>query len=385
MKVLYITYDGLSDPLGQSQVLPYLEKLSSMGVKYTVLSFEKKSQLPKEMYDKFNIIALKYHKKPPVISTLYDIIHGTIRAFKAIKKDQIDIVHARGYVSAVIALFLKKMLKVKFVFDMRGFFADERAEAGLWKKGGFLYKAAKRLEKSFFLLADHIVSLTENGERAIQAFEYMEGRKACITVIPTCVDLDKFKPKSVAAKTSAHYLIYAGSISTWYMPQEMIDFVNVARKNLNNCQFLLLTQEDDYTNVLLKKRGIDFAKVLSADHDDVPGHMSLADAGVAFYKPGFSRKACSPTKLGEYLACGIPVIINSGIGDSDDMVESEGVGVVVKSFCEDEYVKAVKKLTNMLSEGEKLTARCRNTAQKYFSLKNGSNKFYNIYEEVLRS
>ncbi len=40
MKVLYISYDGILEPLGQSQVLRYLEKLSSKH-QIHLISFEK--------------------------------------------------------------------------------------------------------------------------------------------------------------------------------------------------------------------------------------------------------------------------------------------------------------------------------------------------------
>ena len=385
MKVMYITYDGLNDPLGRSQIAPYLNRLSRMGVEYTVISFEKKLPVPGNIIDAgIDKRALKYHKSPSVVSTAYDIICGTVNAFFGIKRNKIGMVHARGYMPALMALFLKGLLGVKFIFDMRGFFADERAEAGIWKKGGLLYRAAKRLERSFFLSADRIVSLTESGKREIESLEYMAGRRSKITVIPTCVDLDKFRMRPYLRAEGANTFIYAGSLSTWYMPGEMADFVNVARKTGGKWRFLILTPEKDYARALMKRRGIDSVEILSAAYDDVPGYIYSATAGLAFYKPGFSRRGCSPTKLGEYLACGIPVIINSGIGDSDNIVEGEAVGVVIRSFSEGEYQKAAEKIKGLLSEGEALALRCRRAAEQYFSIENGAEKFYKIYEELSR-
>ncbi|MEI2824421.1 MAG: hypothetical protein V9F02_13485 [Chitinophagaceae bacterium] len=46
-KILYISYDGMTDPLGQSQVLPYLCKLAAEGFEFTLLSFEKKDRYEK--------------------------------------------------------------------------------------------------------------------------------------------------------------------------------------------------------------------------------------------------------------------------------------------------------------------------------------------------
>ena len=75
-KVLYISYDGMTDPLGQSQVLPYLAFLSMQGYSFTILSFEKKARLEKErdvvqgIMRKYGItwVPLSFTKNPPVLS-----------------------------------------------------------------------------------------------------------------------------------------------------------------------------------------------------------------------------------------------------------------------------------------------------------------------------
>jgi len=40
--IIYVSYDGLTDPLGQSQVVPYLTKISNENKKIDIISFEKK-------------------------------------------------------------------------------------------------------------------------------------------------------------------------------------------------------------------------------------------------------------------------------------------------------------------------------------------------------
>ena len=46
-RVLYISYNGMLDPLGQSQVIPYLKELNQRGVEFTLLSFERPEALAK--------------------------------------------------------------------------------------------------------------------------------------------------------------------------------------------------------------------------------------------------------------------------------------------------------------------------------------------------
>src|SRR5579863_8883394 len=80
-RVLYISYDGMTDPLGQSQVIPYIEGLSKEGYAFILISFEKPHLLKKfspEISARLTQagvewIPLPYTKKPPVLSTLWDI------------------------------------------------------------------------------------------------------------------------------------------------------------------------------------------------------------------------------------------------------------------------------------------------------------------------
>ena len=79
---------------------------------------------------------------------------------RQVLRHHLRIVHARSYVAAVMALALKRLTGAKFVFDMRGFWADERIDGGLWPRDGRMYRVAKWFERRFLLNADHVVSLT---------------------------------------------------------------------------------------------------------------------------------------------------------------------------------------------------------------------------------
>ncbi len=80
--VLFISYDGMTDPLGQSQVIPYLAALTKYGYRFTILSCEKKDKYKlhkdeienalKSLHIKWKPIP--YHKNPPVLSSLYDVM-----------------------------------------------------------------------------------------------------------------------------------------------------------------------------------------------------------------------------------------------------------------------------------------------------------------------
>ena len=184
MSVLYISYDGMMEPLGQSQVLAYLKCL----VVYCpihLISFEKSEDLAH--FAELDFLAreieasgivwhpLRYHKHPAALATTWDIANGLRLGIWLVWRHRLHIVHARSYVSSVIALAIKRFTGAKYLFDMRGFWADEKLDGG-WSRGDLLYKVAKYFEKRFLLSADHLVLLTQAASRIIQKFTYLPSK-----------------------------------------------------------------------------------------------------------------------------------------------------------------------------------------------------------------
>ena len=163
----------MTDPLGQSQVLPYLVKLSQYGYQFTLLTFEKKNRYRKEgklikeicTSSGINWQPLVFTKNPPILSKIYDRWQMKRKAGQLHSRYRFDMIHCRSYIAAEMGLALKKQTGVKFLFDMRGFWADEKVDAGQWNQSSLffrkVYRHYKQKEKEFLLRADAIVSLTQ--------------------------------------------------------------------------------------------------------------------------------------------------------------------------------------------------------------------------------
>ena len=160
--VVYLSYDGLSDPLGQSQIILYVLGLSRKHhFNFTIISFEKKDlfrkkhhQIQKPLLEEdINWTPIFYTKTPPILSTIFDIFKLNKSIIKLLKYKKIDIIHSRGYISSLVALNFKKKYNIPFIFDMRGFYADERIDGNIWNKKNPIYKVIytffKYKEKKF--------------------------------------------------------------------------------------------------------------------------------------------------------------------------------------------------------------------------------------------
>lgn len=373
VKSLYLSYDGLTDALGQSQVLPYLCGLSAKGYLITVISFEK---LGSYLNNKDNIEQIcaandiqwkpqRYHKRPPILSTLFDLYVLKNAVKKLLKSDEHQIVHCRSYLTSIIGLYAKRKWGTKFIFDMRGFWADERVEGGLWNLSNVIHRMIYAYfigkEKLFVKEADYIVSLTNNAKEEIESWGV---KTAPIEVIPTCVDLQHFNPLTISEELrknkraelgvgpSDFLLVYAGSWGTWYLIKEITRFFEFLKKQSEHSRFLIVTPDR------VKEPVSSDIIIIKAQRSEMPLLLSCANGFVFFIKPSYSKKASSATKLGEVMAMNVPVVTNAGWGDIDRYA---GAGVIVLQNTSDEHLSygaselLKKKITSPDSQLESLS------------------------------
>jgi len=406
-RVLYISYDGMTDPLGQSQVIPYLSGLSDQGFEITLLSFEKReryeknAQLISGILSKKNITwaPLFYTKRPPVLSTLLDVSKLFLRATRLHRLKKFSLVHCRSYISALAGLHLKRKFGIKFIFDMRGFWADERIEGKIWDLKNPLYRIIynyfKNKERQFFEEADYTISLTEYARDTIHRWPEIKGNPIPIQVIPCCADLSLFDYHTVSKEKTADLkkqlsisdgdfiVSYLGSIGTWYMLDEMLDFYNEVLSLKPNARFLFITPDEPKSiekAAAGKNISADKLVIRQATRAEVPLFLSLSDMALFFIIPTFSKTASSPTKQGEIMGMGIPLICNSDVGDTDRIVEDTGCGAIVRTFDHVGYMTVLSRLDDLLHIDRE---HIRAGAEKYYSLQNGVKKYLFVYQTLL--
>ncbi|RME16286.1 MAG: glycosyltransferase [Bdellovibrio sp.] len=383
--ILYISYDGLQEPLGQSQVYSYIKELSK-SYRIILLSFEKQQD---SNYDHWKTILsqhhilwhpLPYHKTPSLLATAYDVFQGLRMARSIKKKHKTSLTHARSYVATFIAWLLFKQKKQPFIFDMRGFWADEKVEGGSWKPSSIIYKITKWLERKFISDSSKIISLTKTAKREIQKKFSIPPEK--ISVIPTCTDLKKFKPLN-KKKPSPFLIGYVGATQLWYRFEPVAWFFKAFQKHHPDALLKIFNKgEHEYIQKVLKKYQITHFSLQYSSHSKIAQNIQNLHLGVFFIYPSYSKKASTPTKLGEFLACGVPCFTNSGVGDVDEILQDNKVGCVVKNMEPSEIEKKIPDLLNLLKDPE-LPQRCRKVAEEIFSLEKGVQKYKQVYRSLV--
>jgi len=417
LRSLYICYYPLTDPLVQTQVVAYLSGLARRGHTVHLLTFEagrlgagRKNEMRRSL-KRAGITwhALRYHKKPTVPATLFDVACGIWVGLRVMRRYSLNCVHARAHVPAAMGLALKYLVGARLLFDIRGLMAEEYEDAGRWTRGGLPFRAAKRVEGAAIEKADGLVVLTQRARRVLFEDGYVPepGPEAAIgrsprqpaqgtplEVIPCCADLsliesqagERDEMRARLGLTDKTVLVYVGKFGGWYLQDKMADFFASARREIADLHFLILTQsERELIESELARHGLPPASftVTQAPHERVGAFLAASDIALSFIEAAPSKIASSPTKIGEYLAAGLPVVCNPGVGDVDLVMDEFGVGAVVREWSEAAYVAAARQALAL--SRELVAPRCREAAQQVASLdKIGVPRYDRLYRAIAR-
>lgn len=405
-RVLFISYDGLTDPLGQSQILPYLKGLSLLGHSIAIVSAEKKDRyasrsasVKREIQGAgITWIPVTYSNSITGISAWVTYRRLRTASINWCRKEKVAIVHARSDIPAIIGLELKRKFGLKLLFDMRGFWADERIDGGSWNLSNPIYHWAyryfKKQEMILLMQSDAVVSLTNAAKTYLIHHQSLRLAPEKIFVIPCCTDLDLFSPDRLSPEWLLNarrrlgineedmVITYAGSLGTWYMLDEMLWFFSLLLRHRPHAKFLIITQDSDQRIV---QQAVTYSipaekiVVASAERDEMPVLLSLSHLAIFFIKNSFSKIASSPTKMGETLALGIPLICNAGVGDVSTMVVESGTGICIADFSEASLSRLSAEAVTLLQIPK---SKIREVAKRFFSLSSGVNEYHRIYAQL---
>jgi len=394
---LYVCYLSLEDPLVHSQVVAYLTGLVERGHVVHLLTFEprqaheRRSQIEADLRRRgITWHRRRYHKRPSLPATAFDVLAGGLAAARLVRRHRLDAIHARNHMPVAMATIAARLSPCRTIFDLRGLMADEYVDAGNWRRGGVPYRLTRWVQRAGLRRADGVVTLTE----AVRPHLSATGAGPDATfVIPCCADVERIaerSPERAAARAELEIgdrptMVYVGKFTGWYMEREMADFLAVARQAQPDLLFLIVTQADPEPMLReLGRCGIgpgDY-RVTRAQPEDIGRCLAAADVGLSFVRPCFSKISSSPTKIGEYLAAGLPVVSTAGIGDVDALLRGNRVGALVEGFATPAYEAAAETVRELRRDPD-LRERCGAVARRGLSLREvGIPRYDALYRRI---
>lgn len=398
LRVLYVCYLSLEDPLVHSQVVAYLAGLAELGHTVHLLTFEPglepaKARAFEEQLARQGIVwhSRRYHKAPSLPATAFDVFAGALTAARLVRRHRLTAIHARNHVPAAMAMLAGRLTGCRTIFDLRGLMAEEYVDAGHWKRGGAPYRLAQWVQRAALRRADGVVTLTEAVRPHLS--ETKVGPDASF-VIPCCADVEAIAARAdqrdlvrqeIRIDPDRPVMVYVGKFTGWYLDREMAEFVAAARRLSPELLPMILTQADPKPFLYeLLRVGIEpqECRVLSIDSGEIGRFLAAADVGISFVKPCFSKISSSPTKIGEYLAAGLPVVSTAGIGDVDSLLHDNRVGVLIDDFNELSYESAAIAAEALRAEPG-ARERCIAVARERLSLREvGIPRYDALYRRV---
>ncbi len=403
LNILFITYDGILDPLGESQILPYIYGISEKEKRVHILSFEKryryKAQSAKVkshlMKKGINWIPLQFTSGLSLFGKVYDLVKMYLMATWLVKLKSIDVIHARAHAPAEVGMLLKALFNTKLIFDFRGLWVDERVDKGSWNINNWIHRLQydhfKRQEKKILESCDQLVVLTKSV--LPEVIRMGAKTEAKVTVIPCCADYEHFRIASEAEKSEikkklgipAHSFVigYLGSVGSMYKPEAFLELFKLASTTRKAISALVVTQDREKFNTLLNKfcpKEIhQFIHIYSATRNQVPNLIVGMDILVAFTMPSYSKISMSPTKIAEAFASGVPVLCNKGVGDVEELISTLNAGLTIKDLSKDSLSEAISNFDNLQELGGD---RLREASRKVLGLEIANCLYAKVYKQL---
>jgi glycosyltransferase involved in cell wall biosynthesis len=387
LNAVYVSHNSVGTALVRSQVLPYLRILAKQGVDTKLVTYERgPADFPEGEFARDRWIGIAARPGAHLVAKVLDVISGIWIVTRLVMRGNADVLHARSYLPAAVALVAALIARRPFIFDMRGFLGEEYVDTLYWRPTDLRYRVIRIAERVLLRAAAEIVVLTGSAaEKLRRDPEYTaHTRGKHVTIIPAAIDLERFYPRPT--RSTVPTLMYAGSLGTWYQLDEMLQVYAHARQLEPRLRFLILNQRehaliaDTVARLGLVEANID---VYAADFTEMPALLASAHVGILLLRRSASKMASSPIKVGEYLASGLPVVINAGMGDTDGLVRQYGAGYVVPDYSREALREAGRALVDLIMD-ERARSDARLLAEAEFDVRKAAAQYATVYRRLER-
>ncbi|WPZ31536.1 glycosyltransferase (plasmid) [Sulfitobacter sp. OXR-159] len=393
--ILYLTRNGLLEPLGQSQVFAYLRGLSRSHA-ITLVTYEKLEDWADTeamrqaradcVAHGIRWLPQKFRPAPKIIAPTLSMIRMIWLVRREVQREKINLIHARSYIPAAVALVVNRLTGVPFLFDMRALWPEELITSGRLRRGSLIHRVIARTERACLAKSAGIISLTHAAAKYLRTVYPRELVNQRLVVIPTCADLDRFAPP-VSKRTGPTVHGCIGTVlSGWFQTDWLANWIRVAATRDPKARFTIVTRDDPGRVRRTLDPESEFVDRLSIGprlSKEMPDAVVGHNLSIMFYAGGeVSELGRSPTRMAEVLGCGLPVVVNEGVGDVADIVRKFNVGVIAEDASAPAMDAAFDALQSLMQDPG-LPARCRATAETLFSLESGTEAYREIYASIL--
>jgi glycosyltransferase involved in cell wall biosynthesis len=338
--------------------------------------FNKKRDIARK---KFGSIGVKIYFIPRLLLIVIPILYY----FK--KKYSLNAFHCHNYSAAYYALWFKLICGFKYIYDYQGAVPEEQLFIKGKTKIRLRYWYLKIIEIFILKKANYIIVVSHYAYQCYSKYNKKIEVVHC-GIVPEYfwvnnIELQNIKDQLKYRKDLV--IGYSGSFAPWANIELMCSFFSLMTNRFNDVRILILskTQKNEIIDYL-NKYGIQKEKycIRNLDQSEIGKYLSVCDIGVLFRRPSFVNRVASPMKFPEYLASGVPIIINENVGDFSNLVEKESLGYLIRNDrITSELIDNIHN--DLLDNRKKYRMVCRSYAKK-FDLKLNVEIYKKIYDQL---
>ncbi len=403
--VIVFSIQSLMDPLFQGLMYQYMRVYNEKhsGVTFHVFTEEHPEYMLKDSevddkrrkLKKLGIIwhPLKYRKgRFLIFKKILSIFLLFLQIRRTKKKYKADRIIGFLIMASAYCYLISKILRLKlfsFCYEPHSLYMKE---FGVWSERSLKYRILRKMETLTAHAALHLTAPTIHTVKMLEDMK-VNGK---ISRVPISVDTEKFVYSETERKRirkefdippERYLMLYLGKFGgIYYNEKEVAEFSKRLYDFDNRIFFFTISpNSSEGLRTAYSEAGLaasDFKVLDKIPYDEIEGYISACDMGMIAIPPLDSQKYRTPVKIGNYLSCGIPFLLNKGIADDDIMAEEENVGVVFEDISQKNIEKQNQKIKLFINEDrEKLRKRCRDAAIKHRGIHNSVDVLHSMIND----
>lgn len=346
----------------------------------------------KELFCKRGVKNCYEFKIPPIsrfafLRTLA-IHYGHLLTKKITKKHSVKAIQCEAHEAVTAVLGGSWPSTIKIVADIHGAAAEEadylQQEIGLpiSGKGHWL----KRVEISMLKEASRVIVVSEEMKRILED----QGSTQNVVVVPIGIDDIAFKSTNrIMQRRKLGYgseiiCVYSGGAQRYQCIGDTCKIVLKLKKIIVGLKWLVLTNDKEKFLRELQRAGVSAPNdtiFLSVSREEVSMYLAAADVAFLLRKNHVVNTVSCPTKFGEYLAAGLPVVTTSFAGHAPNYIKQFGVGCIVKENVEEVDAQLLANQFKHFQD-ERIRANCIDVARRHLAWSEISKRVIEMYREM---
>jgi glycosyltransferase involved in cell wall biosynthesis len=360
MKLFYIAFESIFDPVFDSQVTEFVkelnQRLSKENEKTRLVVIGSLTDIFKKDYWKkrkkikqalkgncsfFFKIPYSYQIPSLFGTSLFInmvITFKVILFFLRLRRSETAVLHCRTEITSSVLIKIRDLFypNIKVICDCRGVGSEEIIYKYPGGKGILLSKKIERVERSAHRKSDHLFCVSNSFKAYIRE---KNETTPDIEVVPCCINAEKFKFDEEARDkirkemgiSDRFVILYAGSLNEWQLPEKMIEIFNIFKRNISESIFLMLTKDTEFAEDLFLDSGMDKNSYIirHIPFDLIGKYLVAGDVGLLIREENDVNRVAFPIKFTEYIRSGVPVM-TSITSDIADFIEKYDAGFRIR-------------------------------------------------------